>query len=91
MRRQHLSADLWDYLGRFIYAGATIDFKHKPTRSLRRMIAPPPPPPAAPATITCPDGLVISANQSCPSLPPPPPAAGSGARARSVTTEQGLS
>jgi hypothetical protein len=37
------------------------------------VIAPPPPPPAAPATITCPDGLVILANQSCPALPPPPP------------------
>ena len=52
----------WDYLGRFLYAGATIDFKHKPTPiAPPPVIAPPPPPPAAPATITCPDGLVILA------------------------------
>jgi len=64
----------YDYLGRFLYAGATIDFKHKPTPiAPPPVVAPPPPPPAAPATITCPDGLVILANQSCPALPPPPP------------------
>jgi outer membrane receptor protein involved in Fe transport len=64
----------WDFLGRYLYAGATIDFKHKPTIvAPPPVIAPPPPPPAAPATITCPDGLVILANQSCPALPPPPP------------------
>jgi len=64
----------YDYLGRFLYAGATVDFKHKPTPiAPPPVIAPPPPPPAAPATITCPDGLVILANQSCPALPPPPP------------------
>ena len=65
----------WDYLGRFLYAGATVDFKHKPTPIAPPPVIapPPPPPPAAPATITCPDGLVIMANQSCPALPPPPP------------------
>jgi outer membrane receptor protein involved in Fe transport len=64
----------WDALGRYIFAGATVDFKHKPTPlAPPPVIAPPPPPPAAPATITCPDGLVILANQSCPALPPPPP------------------
>jgi iron complex outermembrane receptor protein len=64
----------YDYLGRFLWAGATIEFKHKPTvLAPPPVIAPPPPPPAAPATITCPDGLVILANQSCPALPPPPP------------------
>jgi iron complex outermembrane receptor protein len=34
---------------------------------------PPPPPPAAPATVTCPDGLVIMAGQQCPAPPAPPP------------------
>jgi outer membrane receptor protein involved in Fe transport len=64
----------WDALGRYIWAGATIDFKHKPTLIAPPPVTlPPPPPPAAPATITCPDGLVILANQSCPALPPPPP------------------
>ena len=64
----------WDYLGRFAYLGATVDFKHKVTPlAPPPVLAPPPPPPAAPATITCPDGLVILANQSCPALPPPPP------------------
>ncbi|WP_265563919.1 outer membrane protein [Sphingomicrobium arenosum] len=33
--------------------------------------APPPPPPAA--TVTCPNGTVILATESCPSPPPPPP------------------
>jgi outer membrane receptor protein involved in Fe transport len=64
----------WDYLGRFLYLGATVDFRHKPTPiAPPPVVAPPPPPPAPPATITCPDGLVILANQSCPALPPPPP------------------
>ena len=64
----------WDYLGRFLYLGATVDFKHKPTPVvLPAPVLPPPPPPAAPATITCPDGLVILADQQCPSPPPPPP------------------
>jgi hypothetical protein len=65
----------WDYMGRYLYAGATIDFKHKviPLAPPPVIAPPPPPPPAAPATITCPDGLVILANQSCPALPPPPP------------------
>ncbi len=35
--------------------------------------APPPPPP--PATQTCPDGMVIRADQACPPPPPPPPPA----------------
>jgi outer membrane receptor protein involved in Fe transport len=64
----------WDALGRYLYLGATIDFR--PKRAVPPPPpppAPPPPPPAAPATITCPDGLVILANQSCPALPPPPP------------------
>jgi outer membrane receptor protein involved in Fe transport len=65
----------WDYLGRYLYAGLTVDFA--PPRALPPppppAPLPPPPPPAAPATITCPDGLVILANQSCPALPPPPP------------------
>jgi outer membrane receptor protein involved in Fe transport len=64
----------WDYLGRFLYLGATVDFKHKPTPVvLPAPVLPPPPPPAAPATITCPDGLVILADQQCPAPPPPPP------------------
>ena len=64
----------WDFLGRFLYLGATVDFKHKPTPVvLPAPVLPPPPPPAAPATITCPDGLVILADQQCPAPPPPPP------------------
>ena len=34
---------------------------------------PPPLPPPLPATQTCPDGSVISANATCPAPPPPPP------------------
>jgi outer membrane receptor protein involved in Fe transport len=64
----------WDALGRYLYLGATIDFQpKKAVPPPPPPPAPPPPPPAAPATITCPDGLVILANQSCPALPPPPP------------------
>ena len=61
----------WDYLGRFLYLGATVDFKHKPSPVI--LPAPVAPPPPAPATITCPDGLVILADQQCPAPPPPPP------------------
>ncbi len=64
----------WDFLGRFLYFGATVDFKHKPSPVIQPApVLPPPPPPAPPATITCPDGLVILADQQCPSPPPPPP------------------
>jgi outer membrane receptor protein involved in Fe transport len=64
----------WDYMGRYLYAGMTVDFKHHPAPLPAPVeIAPPPPPPAAPATITCPDGLVILANEQCPAPPPPPP------------------
>jgi hypothetical protein len=34
---------------------------------------PPPPPPPPPATVTCPDGTVITAPGTCPAPPPPPP------------------
>lgn len=70
----------WDYMGRFIYAGVTVNFKHHappPPPPPELPVAPPPPP--AQATITCPDGLVIIAGQQCPApptLPPPPPAPG---------------
>ena len=82
----------WDYLGRFLYAGATVDFKHKPTPIAPPPVIapPPPPPPAAPATITCPDGLVILANQSLPGASAAASAAGSGARARSVSDRANL-
>jgi iron complex outermembrane recepter protein len=64
----------WDALGRLIWAGATIDFvPHHAPPPPPPPPAPPPPPPAAPATITCPDGLVILANEQCPAPPPPPP------------------
>jgi iron complex outermembrane receptor protein len=60
-------------VGRFFRIGAKLDLV--PPRYVAPLppIAPPPPPPAAPATITCPDGLVILANQACPAPPPPPP------------------
>jgi len=64
----------YDYLGRYIWAGATVVFKHHVAPPAPPpAVLPPPPPPAAPATITCPDGLVILANQQCPAPPPPPP------------------
>jgi hypothetical protein len=64
----------WDPLGRYIYAGATIDFnrpKPVPVAPPPPVMAPPPPP--APATQTCPDGSVILATATCPAPPPPPP------------------
>ncbi|MBA3666286.1 MAG: TonB-dependent receptor [Sphingomonas sp.] len=62
----------WDYMGRFLYAAMTVNFKHRSERPAPVEFAPPPPPPAALETITCPDGLVIVANQVCPTPPPPP-------------------
>jgi iron complex outermembrane receptor protein len=62
----------WDYLGRFIYAGVTVDFKHHPAPTPPPP-APPPPPPPPQATTTCPDGLIIIAGQACPAPPAPPP------------------
>ena len=68
----------WDYLGRYLWAGATLTFA-PPRRAPVVPVAPPPPPPPPaappPATITCPDGLVILANQQCPLPPAPPPPA----------------
>jgi outer membrane receptor protein involved in Fe transport len=64
----------WDPLGRLFWVRASIDFtpgRAPPPPPPAPL--PPPPPPAAPATMTCPDGLVIMAGQSCPALPPPPP------------------
>jgi len=60
----------YDYLGRYIWAGATIEFKHR--------VAPPPPPPVLPpppppATVTCESGQVVTAPGTCPAPPPPPP------------------
>jgi len=66
----------WDFMGRYLYAGMTVDFKHHeapPAAPVEAPPPPPPPPPAPPATITCPDGLVILANEQCPAPPPPPP------------------
>jgi len=64
----------WDALGRFVYLGATIDFKPRRREvPVEPVIAPPPPPVAAPATQTCADGSVILATDTCPAAPPPPP------------------
>ncbi len=66
----------WDPLGRFVYLGATIDFKPRRREpAAEPVVAPPPPPPpvAAPATQTCSDGSVILATDSCPLPPAPPP------------------
>jgi iron complex outermembrane recepter protein len=63
----------WDALGRYLYAGVTIDFRPPRAVAAPPAFVAPPPPPAAPATVTCPDGLVIMAGQTCPALPPPPP------------------
>jgi outer membrane receptor protein involved in Fe transport len=68
----------WDALGRFVYIGATIDFKPRRREAVVEQVAfvPPPPPPApAPATQTCSDGSVILATDVCPPPPPPPPPA----------------
>ena len=67
----------YDYLGRSVFINLTAQFGGSSGAS-----APPPPPailpPPLPATQTCADGSVISANVSCPVVaapPPPPPAA----------------
>jgi hypothetical protein len=65
----------WDYLGRYFWAGATLNFS-PPRRAayVAPVVAPPPPPPAPPpATQTCPDGSVILTTDVCPAPPPPPP------------------
>jgi outer membrane receptor protein involved in Fe transport len=64
----------WDAMGRFLYAGLTVEFKHKesPPPEVRTEIAPPPPP-AAPPTQTCADGSVVLESAPCPAPPPPPP------------------
>jgi iron complex outermembrane receptor protein len=61
----------WDYMGRYIYAGVTVDFKHHAPPPPPPFEAPPPPP--AIRTTTCPGGLVIVAGQECPAEAPPPP------------------
>ena len=64
----------WDYLGRYIWAGATLTFSPPKRAPLAPApIVAPPPPPAPPATQTCPDGSVILATEACPVAPPPPP------------------
>ncbi|MFL6722205.1 MAG: TonB-dependent receptor domain-containing protein [Sphingomonas sp.] len=64
----------YDFTGRFYYFRFSADFDRPPViPAPPPVMAPPPPPPAAPATITCPDGLVILAGQQCPAPPPPPP------------------
>ena len=65
----------WDYLGRYIWAGATLTFSPPKRAPIVEapVAAPPPPPPAPPATQTCPDGSVILATETCPVPPPPPP------------------
>ena len=60
-------------VGRFYYAGLTIDFNQSAPRA-PVVEAPALPPPPAPATQTCPDGSVIVATAACPAPPPPPPA-----------------
>ena len=65
----------WDYLGRYLWAGATLTFsppKRAPIAPVE-VVAPPPPPPPPPATQTCADGSVILATEACPVPPPPPP------------------
>jgi outer membrane receptor protein involved in Fe transport len=64
----------WDALGRYLYLGATVDFKRRaaPVAALAPVL-PPAPAPVAPATQTCQDGSVILATDACP-VPPPPPA-----------------
>ena len=61
-------------VGRYFRIGAKLDLApRRYVAPLPPVALPPPPAPAAPATITCPDGLVILANQACPAPPPPPP------------------
>ncbi|MFL6722198.1 MAG: TonB-dependent receptor plug domain-containing protein [Sphingomonas sp.] len=61
-------------IGRAYRLGVNFTFHPRPhVEAAAPIVAPPPPPPAAPATITCPDGLVILAGQQCPVPPPPPP------------------
>ena len=65
----------WDYMGRYVWAGATLTFS--PPKRVAEALPPPPPPPPPPApppaTQTCPDGSVILATDACPAPPPPPP------------------
>jgi outer membrane receptor protein involved in Fe transport len=63
----------WDALGRYLWAGATIDFRPGRTAPVVPAAAAVPPPPPPPATQTCPDGSVILATDACPAAPPPPP------------------
>jgi outer membrane receptor protein involved in Fe transport len=65
----------YDTLGRYIYAGFTLDFLHHapPAPPPAPLPVVTPPPPEAPATQTCPDGSVILATAACPAPPPPPP------------------
>ena len=64
----------WDALGRYLWAGATIDFVPRKRAAIEPpAVVAPPPPPAPPATQTCPDGSVILATDVCPAPPPPPP------------------
>ena len=64
----------YDYLGRYVWAGATLHFSPpKRVAEAAPYVAPPPPPPPPPATQTCADGSVILATDACPAPPPPPP------------------
>jgi outer membrane receptor protein involved in Fe transport len=65
----------WDYMGRYVWGGATLTFS--PPKRVAEALPPPPPPPPPPApppaTQTCADGSVILATDACPVPPPPPP------------------
>ena len=61
-------------VGRFYYAGLTLNL-NPPGPRAPVAAAPALPPPPAPATQTCPDGSVIVATAACPAPPPPPPPA----------------
>jgi outer membrane receptor protein involved in Fe transport len=67
----------WDYMGRYLYAGLTVDFKPRrapPPAPVDAAPAPPPlPPETPPTTQICPDGTVVLATAACPAPPPPPP------------------
>jgi len=60
-------------VGRFYYAGLTLNL-NPPGPRAPVAAAPALPPPPAPATQTCPDGSVILATAVCAAPPPPPPA-----------------
>jgi hypothetical protein len=61
----------YDYLGRSAFINLTAQFggAKKALPAPLPEIAPPP----LPATQTCPDGSVVSADASCPVAAPPPP------------------